>query len=240
MVPAWTRAWRFVNVYAYVAIDLLFTVLWLAAAIAVGVWTNNGISKGSAGSDQDNTKDKGKGCGNFAYGSETKCNVSKASVGFGVLVFVLFATTSGISIYGIIQYKRTGVMPNENNPRQDLSGRSGGEEDPNKDPWSMSTDELDPLRHNSAASTDARVLYGQDTEEDERGLLHGHQPTNDFRESQTEDNMAHPGARLSYHSLSTPKVEDEDDLTSSALSPTNYIQSPDGRVQFPPANYQRL
>ena len=46
MVPMWTRAWRFANIYAYLGLDLLFTLLWFAAAIALGVWESQGIKQG--------------------------------------------------------------------------------------------------------------------------------------------------------------------------------------------------
>ena len=81
-------------------IDILFTILWVAASIAVAVWNANGIAKGKDSSDSDNSSDKNTRrddsnksdgtCASFGYGSESKCEVSKASVGFGIVIMLLF------------------------------------------------------------------------------------------------------------------------------------------------------
>ena len=257
----WTRAWKFANVYAYAALDLLFAVLWFAAAIAVGVWQGEGVKKGS---NNDQSKDAGGGCASFAYGSASKCEVAKASVGFGVIVFLLFALTSGVSIWGLLRYRKTGIMP------YGSSGEHGKAEqlpveDPNKDPWSTDTDELDHSYRHSNDEPDLRRAYGQITpEEDREGLLprpstSGQDPFHDTREThsmidtQTEEG-AHPGRPLSFSSstnlsIAPPSYKEPSSeggvgvlsptgyVAPSALSPSDYQQTPGGRISFPTGNY---
>ncbi|KAF2086868.1 hypothetical protein K490DRAFT_43166 [Saccharata proteae CBS 121410] len=106
MVPMWTRTVRFANAYAFAFLDVLYTILWFAAFIAVAVWNSSGMSKGA----EEANVSKGN-CSTFAYGSELKCHLSEATVGFGVIIFLLFVATSGISFYYVAQYKRTGILP---------------------------------------------------------------------------------------------------------------------------------
>ena len=260
MVPMWSRAWRFANVYAYAAIDLLFTVLWFAAFVAVAVWQAGGVKK----STDKNQSGKGGGgdCDNFAYGSASKCETAKASVGFGVIVWLLFACTSGISIYGLLKYKKTGIMPYSTS---DKHGEAVVVEDPNKDPWSTNTDELDQQLHpnrESGDEADLRRAYGQPLPEED-GLLprpsrddpfHDAQETHSMLDTQTEEG-AHPGRPLSFQSSSElsiatapPAYQEADQLginvispsgyvAPSALSPSDYTQTPGGRVNFPTGNY---
>jgi hypothetical protein len=83
MVPMWSRAQRFASAYAFLAVDALYTILWFAAFIAVAMWNSSGIKEGA----QDRKiPDDERNCTTFKWGSESKCNVSKASVGVGVVV----------------------------------------------------------------------------------------------------------------------------------------------------------
>ncbi|KAG7005228.1 hypothetical protein G7Y79_00021g050950 [Physcia stellaris] len=74
-VPTFNRTKRFSNAYAHAALDVLFTILWLAAFAAVAAWTNQGISK------VKDRKDNEKGCDKFAFGSTGKCKLSQGSIG---------------------------------------------------------------------------------------------------------------------------------------------------------------
>ena len=258
MVPMWTRAWRFTNVYAYAAIDILFAILWFAAFISVETWEAEGIRKGAKGKAAKGGDDGA--CSHFAYGSESKCTTSKASVGFGVVIFLSFAVTSAISIHGVLKYKKTGIMP-YGNPGRHGRVEQRGAEDPNKDAWSTNTDELDPnhpSNRHSDEEPDPRRAYGQiPAEEDEEGLLHRdslHNPfqdTHSMAETQTEDGV-HPGRPLSYQSstnlsIAPPAYEEErrqEEVVSpsgyvapSALSPSDYEETPGGRIDFPQGNY---
>jgi hypothetical protein len=84
MVPAWTRAQRFANAYAFLAVDALYTILWFAAFIAVAMWNSSGIKEGAV--DKKIPDGEPRNCTTFKWGSESKCNVSKSSVGVGVMV----------------------------------------------------------------------------------------------------------------------------------------------------------
>lgn len=250
----WSRARRFANRFAYAAIDILYTVLWLAGSIAVGVWQSSGTKNAS---DNTNGKAQGGGCSNFAYGSEAKCETAKATVGFGVIVFLLFGVTSGLSIHAIMQYGKSGIMPN--------SKVSDPVDDPNKDAWSTNTDDLDPHHPSNRPSTqddDPRRAYGKlSAEEDSQSqtLLHrpGLQAEDPFADSHSmTDHGMHPGRAMSYQSSTNLSIvppsyherpSEEENVISpsgyivpSALSPSEYAETPGGRINFPNANYDRV
>ncbi|EXJ62694.1 hypothetical protein A1O7_03132 [Cladophialophora yegresii CBS 114405] len=112
MVPMWSRARRFANVYAFASLDSFSVLLWLSAWAAVASYVSSGKGKG------DN---EGKsGCDNFKYGSPGRCKLSEAVIVFGVFEMVLFITTAFISFRAVMTFKRTGMMP-ENLP----AGSSG-------------------------------------------------------------------------------------------------------------------
>lgn len=258
----WTRVYRFANVYAYAAIDLLYTLLWFAAFIAVAVWRSSGKRDAS---DKDNTsndsgnqsqKNRGGTCANWKYGSASKCDVAQASVGFGVVIFLLFGITSAVSVYGIIQFRRTGIMPNGNSRTH---GQAEQLDDGGKDAWSTNTDDLEPSRL-SSANDDPRRAYGQlPMEEDsqsqtllQRPSIQTDDPFADTH-SMTEHGM-HPGRALSYQSstnlsITTPPSYHEQSsigaggtsptgyVAPSALSPSDYAETPGGTVNFPRGNY---
>lgn len=81
-IPTFQRTKRFANPYAFAILDVLFTILWFAAFIGVAVYTNTGISNGEA-KDKDH---KLKGCAAFDGGTESKCKLSQATIGMGVVV----------------------------------------------------------------------------------------------------------------------------------------------------------
>jgi len=232
MVPMWTRAWRFANVYAYASIDITYAILWFAAFIAVAEWNSEGIRKGEK-DDKNNTKGSGT-CATFAYGSVNKCATSKASVGFGVIVWLLFCLTSAISIHGVMQYRRTGVMPNGSSRGHGKVEQLNVMEDTSKDPWSTNTDELNPDHPSpdpfaDVSATDERRLYGQIAQDDPDGRS--------LRDTATQDGI-HPGRPASLGSqLSVAPPMYDPTLAPSALSPDAFIQSPGGRVDFPQGHY---
>lgn len=94
MVPMWSRTQRFANVYAFVILDGLFTILWLSACAAVASY----ISAGG-------------GCSKFSLGSNGKCKLSEGTVVLGVFIMVLFVGTTYISLRNTVHYRRTGTMP---------------------------------------------------------------------------------------------------------------------------------
>jgi hypothetical protein len=83
MTPMWTRAIKFANAYAFFVIDTLFCIFWLSAFISVAVYNSHGIRQGAL----DKKLDQNAGnCSTFAYGSKSKCDLSKTSVVFGAFV----------------------------------------------------------------------------------------------------------------------------------------------------------
>ncbi|KAI9888871.1 MAG: hypothetical protein M1814_006221 [Vezdaea aestivalis] len=107
MVPAWTRAQRFSNPIAFLAVDAVFSILWFSAFVAVATWNSAGIDKGA-----EKAKDKkGNGCATFGFGSETTCKISKTTAGFGALISVLFALATAMSFYAFRYHRKNGFMP---------------------------------------------------------------------------------------------------------------------------------
>ncbi|PIA92001.1 hypothetical protein CB0940_09072 [Cercospora beticola] len=254
MVPMWSRAWRFNNVWAIATVDVLFAILWFAAAIAVAVWNGQAISKGKTKTETkpDSNTDTPKradevikdgSCKSFAYGSVSKCNVSKATVGLGVVMFLLFALTAAIAIYAIKQHKKTGAVPiNEFKRNPAGSARdSDSITDKTADPWSTDTEDL------NGSNTDRFGLGQTAPTADREGLLGtgGHRRGDSDTYSHTDaEGMAHPGRRTSYHSTTQTAYAPasyDDHMAPSALSPTGYDPAnPNGHLQFPEANYNAL
>ena len=101
MIPLWQRTQKFSNAYATLAIDILFSIFWVAALAAVQVWTNGGIP--------DSTKGY---CANFNFGDQDKCVISYGTVIIAVLIFVLWLIAAGVSVYSIIHLRKNGYLPN--------------------------------------------------------------------------------------------------------------------------------
>lgn len=264
MVPMWTRAWRFANIWAYLGLDLLFALLWFAATIALGVWQGQGTKQGAKDHAEDDNIDDESDCETWAWGSVSKCKVTKAAVGFGVVIFMLWCLTSAISVWMMNKYRKTGVIPGSKN-----GGRGAFQpqvDDPaSKDAWSTRIDEPDD-----------NDVYGQGAGGDDydEGRKYGHVPDYDEHEhgrnnnnnngmlrsdSQNSGFDAHPGRRspmnADAHSIAPSGYEDG--MAPSALSPTGVLSptgygqlnpfanpspvygdsQPGGRVNFPPGNY---
>ncbi|KAF2868296.1 hypothetical protein BDV95DRAFT_642912 [Massariosphaeria phaeospora] len=213
MVPMWSRAARFANAYAFLALDALYTVLWFAAFIAVAMWNSKGIREGA----KDKKLDANDGnCTTFKFGNESKCSVSRATVGFGAVVLyltpplsVLFALTTGISTYYLTKFRKEGVLPYESskaNPHH-VSGETQKD-----NAWST---EIEAPRDSD--DDDRRTERGGNQEEDEYALLNS---------TETDDGR-HPGRPLSWGDDRTgygknvpPYANYDDNLT--ALSPGGY------------------
>ena len=94
MVPMYSRTQKFGNVYAFAALDGLFTVLWLSAWAAVASYVS-----------------AGGGCSKFSLGSNGKCKLSEGTIILGVFIMALFGATSYVSIRNVMHYRRTGMLP---------------------------------------------------------------------------------------------------------------------------------
>ncbi|KAI9733504.1 MAG: hypothetical protein M1818_007252 [Claussenomyces sp. TS43310] len=88
LTPVFPRSRKWANAYAFAILDILSTILWLAAFAALAAW---------------NTAD---GCK-----SKHGCTLSKVDVGLGFFVSLFFALTSAISVYGVMYYRRNGNIP---------------------------------------------------------------------------------------------------------------------------------
>jgi len=266
MVPMWTRAWRFANIYAYLGLDLLFALLWFAATIAVGVWEGQGVKQGKKDHEDDEDLDDKSDCEIWAWGSVSKCKVTKAAVGFGVVLLLLWCLTSAISIWMMNKYKKTGVVPGSKNNNGGGRGAFQPQVDDaaTKDAWSTRIDEPDSELYGHGHGRDSvdddadRRKYGQVNDYDEHennNNSNGLYPTTSFD--------AHPGRRSPMNSDSHSAAPSgyEDGVAPSALSPTGVLSptgygqlnpfanpSPSplydpqppasgGRVPFPPGNY---
>lgn len=82
MTPMWERTVKFANAFAFAAVDVVYTIFWFAAIIALAVWNNEGMKKGA----QEKKIDGSGNCTTFAYGTEKKCELAKAAVGLAVPV----------------------------------------------------------------------------------------------------------------------------------------------------------
>jgi len=47
VVPLWQRSQRFTNVYAFLAIDIIFAIFWLSAWASLVSWTRDGMHSGA-------------------------------------------------------------------------------------------------------------------------------------------------------------------------------------------------
>ncbi|KAK3676414.1 hypothetical protein LTR78_003690 [Recurvomyces mirabilis] len=228
MVPMWSRASRFANVYAYTAIDLAFTIFWFAAFVAVAVWNNSG---NQIKDEKDQKQASGTGtCGKFAHGSVAKCEVSRASAGFAFITCLLFAATSALSILNVIKHRRPGGIKQSRPKRLPMDETA-------KDIWNTNTDELDPSRQSEENPFDERHAYGQVSQIDLN--CGGVSPINSSDDVRSVS--AHPGRPLSYGSstnlsIAPPTIYVETEAPS-ALSPNGYEQTPRGRFSFPNGNY---
>lgn len=184
MVPMWSRAQRFASAYAFLAVDALYTILWFAAFIAVAMWNAHGIKEGAK---KEKISDDDRNCTTFLYGDEAKCKVSKAAVGVGVMVFLFFAITTGVSGYYLHKYLREGVMPYQSS-KENTHYASGDSAYNNPKDTTWSTEIETANGRDSSDSLDRRTDRGGNQEEDEYALLH----------STETDEGRHPGRPLSW------------------------------------------
>jgi hypothetical protein len=86
MTPRFPRTRKFANPYAFLTIDFLFALFWLSAFAAQASYNSSGKCQGA-------------------------CNVSKAVVGLGVFIWLLWCVTTAMSVYGLVYYRREGYLP---------------------------------------------------------------------------------------------------------------------------------
>ncbi|MCJ1392545.1 hypothetical protein MMC18_005413 [Xylographa bjoerkii] len=162
VVPLWPRTRQFVRPDATAAIDVSYTIFWLAAFCAVQVWTDSGTNSS-------------QGCAAFAFGSQSKCQVSYATVVFGVIIFILWLIASSISVHTLIYLRRHGSMPST---KLEISKPIFDE---TRSTWSLRSDAQGRREGHPQTRLDRGRL------DEEHGSVH----------TETEEGT-HPGRALSY------------------------------------------
>lgn len=76
------RTKRFANPYAHALIDIIYTILWFTAFIALIVWAKQGSH---AAKDWDGGKDKV--CDKFDWGPTGKCKLGQATGFLAVIIW---------------------------------------------------------------------------------------------------------------------------------------------------------
>lgn len=144
MVPMWSRARRFSNVYAFATLDMLSAFLWLTAWASVASYVAQGKSEGKDEGNADNVEQK-SGCDNFKYGSPGRCQLATGTTILGVFIMLGFVATSFISFRAVMEYKRTGTLPDQgftagvgSDQKYDFQAQTQGDFDAN-----MHNDDLD-------------------------------------------------------------------------------------------------
>ncbi|KAF4120853.1 hypothetical protein GMORB2_2857 [Geosmithia morbida] len=110
--PRFARTRRFAQAHAMLAVDVVFTIIWISAFATQAAYNSEGK------------------CGNA-------CKVSKGIVGLGVVNFLLFTLTTLVSGYTLQYYKFHGNLPGYDN-RKMRAGEGGSDSiDPDKAAFSM-------------------------------------------------------------------------------------------------------
>ncbi|OLN85020.1 hypothetical protein CCHL11_03915 [Colletotrichum chlorophyti] len=212
MAPRWPRTRKLANPYAMAIVDAVFTVIWLSAFASQAAY---------------NTANQ---CGDG-------CNLSKAIVGLGVFVTVLFGVSTFVSLYTLKHYQFHGSLPG-----YDKQKIGSDNIDPDKAAFSMAPhdeeayapvqmddhndDNLNTYGGSSAAGgyNDNRYggssAYGPEDDDPNRyGSLPSRQNAAMF-DSDTEYHSQHPTATPAVQPYAAPAYDDQP-------------------AQFPPANYDR-
>jgi translocation protein SEC72 len=108
----WSRARKFANVYAFAVLDSLAVILWLSAWASTASYVASGKGKGD--------KTDATGCDNFKYGSPGRCKLSTGITILGVMIMLAFCSTAFFSFRAVMQFKRTGFMPNQQIGKSDF------------------------------------------------------------------------------------------------------------------------
>ncbi|EWC47706.1 hypothetical protein DRE_02906 [Drechslerella stenobrocha 248] len=91
MAPRWPRTVKFSHPIAQTALCFVSTIIFFAGFVSLAVHNNEGISRGET--------DGVSSCATTIYGTPRICELSKAVIGLGVVVFFAFAVTTGMYAY---------------------------------------------------------------------------------------------------------------------------------------------
>jgi len=198
MTVRYSQTRKFANPYALAVVDAFYCLMWLGGFAAQASY--NGAMTGT-GKDE---KDKCTGA----------CGASKAIVGLGVIVWILWIVTFIMSCAGVLIYKRDGYLPGAS--RAPFNAQ---QIDPHKDDFSTAPhdDEYAPIHMNEHEQEipDTTGSYGGGA-----GSYGGRHET--------------PGISFSGGYV-PPRVEDEEIGYGGA-----YGGAGGGRAQFPDARYEHV
>ncbi|KAL9111131.1 MAG: hypothetical protein Q9227_004394 [Pyrenula ochraceoflavens] len=194
MVPMWSRARRFSNVYAFLVIDACMVILWLSAWASVASYVVGGKGKGK--------NKKASGCDNFKYGSPGKCKLSEATIVLGLVIMLLFGVTAFFSFKAVAYYRRTGTMPSTS------GGNDFSKQTQDAFSSNMQHDEFDDEADLDPRQGGRPGMGGiRHSDDDEYGLLHQNgdddlthaHPGRPVSYGQPDDPIAMPDVDTSYH-----------------------------------------
>ncbi|KAK2040484.1 hypothetical protein LZ31DRAFT_474440 [Colletotrichum somersetense] len=221
MAPRWPRTRKLANPYAMAIVDAVFTIIWLSAFASQAAY---------------NTANQ---CGDA-------CKLSKAIVGLGVFVTLLFGASTFVSLYTLKYYQFHGTLPG-----YDKQKLGGDNIDPDKAAFSMAPHDEEayapvqmddhnddnttlyggtnaPVGGYNSGSYNSRYggssAYGAEDDDPNRyGSLPSRQNGAMF-DSETEYHSQHPGSSISPAPVQPYTAPAYDD---------------DRPAQFPAANYDR-
>ncbi|KAL8902553.1 MAG: hypothetical protein Q9207_004589 [Kuettlingeria erythrocarpa] len=211
-VPQFNRTKRFSNAYAHVAIDALLSIFWFAATISVATWTNEGIKNGVARPDH-------KGCDAFLYGDGksggSKCRLSQATIGMGVVIFLLCLATTFISVKNLLFYRRNGSLPGvttaSDTGAHPLPHHHSNDDDDNQAKYAFSSnpndhfDEDDDDTAGPSRNTNYEVLHPAPDDHDTGLHPPSSRPWNQNHAAASTSNLGlYNDEDTSYHSSSLP------------------------------------
>ncbi|KAF3923581.1 hypothetical protein ABW21_db0200867 [Orbilia brochopaga] len=93
MTPRFPRTVQYSHPIAQTVLCFVSSIVFFAGFVTLAVHNNEGISKGEVKDGESKT------CKTTAYGTPTSCEISKAAIGLGVVVFIAFAVTTGMYAY---------------------------------------------------------------------------------------------------------------------------------------------
>ncbi|KAF6819789.1 chaperone-binding protein [Colletotrichum sojae] len=222
MAPRWPRTRKLANPYAMVAVDGTFAVIWLSAFATQAAYNTANM------------------CG-------TACNLSKAIVGLGVFVTLLFCVSTFVSLYTLKHYQFHGALPG-----YDKQKIGNDNIDPDKAAFSMAPhdeeayapvnmddhlDESNPYNNtpsnqgsyndrygnNTSAYGAGSTAYGPEDDDPNRyGSLPSRHNNAAMFDSETEYHSQQPTVTPAVQPYTAPGYDDDD-----------------RPAQFPVANYDR-
>jgi len=207
----WSRTQKFSNIYAFVSVDVILTILWLAAFAAVAAWVRAGVTQGAADAKISYSA---ANCTTFGYGTEQKCHLGNAATGVGVILFLVFAGTSGLSILFLMRMRRDTT----DSQKPWLADGAQG------DGYRPTVGNLEAGRQSKDRIWDT-TYAGPDAEPEEDEYAHGNNHGTDHQDDYTllhgndNEDAGHPGRRWEAPAMGSPVDTGYHGAPSSA---TNY------------------